>query len=206
MFFRAIQRHSGGMISQPELMNYVLIPYKWKQFICHTGRARDRFSIAEVGLVTGDKESKEGRQAIFFTPLDPCHSDSSEAESITDLLKPRKVHHQTHCGLEQDAVCWMNVSRAQDSGLKFWQTQSHAIIVYRSVPKEYVERVVSENGGRELFTRQLTPRRGSKVTFRNTWVKSDSSTTHQLRETDACQAVLTKPSFFRESHSARSRQ
>ena len=40
VYIRAIQGHSGGMIIQPELMNYVQIPYKWTQFIYHVGRAR----------------------------------------------------------------------------------------------------------------------------------------------------------------------
>ena len=48
---RAIQVHSGGMIISPRLMNYVMIPYNWKRFIYHVGRARDQHSIAEVGLV-----------------------------------------------------------------------------------------------------------------------------------------------------------
>ena len=34
-------------------------------------------------------------------------------------------------------------------------------------------------------------RPGPTVTFRNTWVKPDSSTSNQLRETDACNVVLT---------------
>ena len=50
----------------PELMNYVPISHKWKQFICHMGRARDRYSIAEAGLVAGGKEGKEGRQTNFL--------------------------------------------------------------------------------------------------------------------------------------------
>ena len=56
-----------------------VIPYRWKQFIFHVGRARDQYSIAEVGLVAGGKERKEGRQTIFFTPLDPFNSDADEA-------------------------------------------------------------------------------------------------------------------------------
>ena len=136
------------MVIQPELMNYVLIPYKWKQFIYHMGRARDQYSIAEAGLIAGGKESEEGRQTFFFTLLDPFNSDASEADTITDLLKTRKVHYQSHWRPEQDAVYWINLPRAQDYGIKFWQTQSHAIIVYQSVPKECVERVVNENGGR----------------------------------------------------------
>ena len=90
VYIRAIQGHSGGTFIHPELMNYVPISHKWKQFICHMGRARDRYSIAEAGLVAGGKEGKEGRQTIFFTPLDPYHSDASKAETVTDLFKTEK--------------------------------------------------------------------------------------------------------------------
>ena len=90
VYIRAIQGHSGGTIIQPELMNHVPISHKWKHFICHMGRARDRYSIVEAGPVSGGKEGKEGRQTIFFTPLDPYHSDASEAETVTDLSKTEK--------------------------------------------------------------------------------------------------------------------
>ena len=86
-------------------MNYVIISYKWKRFIYHVGRAREQYSIAEIGLVAGGKERKEGRRTIFFTPLDPFNSDADEAESITDTTKPRKVHYHMHWRPEHDAVC-----------------------------------------------------------------------------------------------------
>ena len=146
---RAIQGHSGGMIISPRLMNYVMIPYKWKPFIHHVGRARDQYSLAEAGLVAGGKNEKGGRQTIFFTPHDPFNSDADEAESMTDVKKPRKVHYQIHWTPEQDAVYWIHLSTAQDAGLEFWQTGSNAIITYQSVPKESVVKVVSESGKRQ---------------------------------------------------------
>ena len=73
------------------LMNYVMIPYRWKQLIYHVDRARDQYSIAETGLVAGGKERKEGRQTIFFTPLDPFNSDAHEVELITDVKKPKST-------------------------------------------------------------------------------------------------------------------
>ena len=97
-------------------MNYVMIPYKWKRFIYHVGRARDEYSIAEIGSVAGGKERKEGRQTIFFTLLDPFNSDADEAESGTDTTKPRKVTDQIHWRPEQDAVYWSHLSTAQDAG------------------------------------------------------------------------------------------
>ena len=90
------------------------------------GRARDQYSIAEDEEVAGRKERKEGRQAIFFTPLDLFNSNADEAEPITDIKKPRKVQYQLHWRPEQDAVYWIHLSIAQDAGLDFWQTGSNA--------------------------------------------------------------------------------
>ena len=85
-------------------MDYVLIPYLWKKFLYHMCRARNQYSIAEAGQVAGGKEGKEGRQTIFFTTIDPYHNDANEAETVTDLSKPKKVHYQTHWRPEEDAV------------------------------------------------------------------------------------------------------
>ena len=145
-YIRAIQGHSGGMIISPRLMIYVMIPYKWKRFIYHVGRARDENSSAEIGLVAGGKERKEGRQTIFFTPLDPFNSDADEAESITDTAKPRKVQCQIHWRPGQDAVYWIDLSTAKGAGLGFWPTGSNAIITYQSVPKNASSRLSAKVG------------------------------------------------------------
>ena len=179
-----IQGHSGGTTISPRLMNYVIIPYKWKRFIHHVGRVRDQHSIAEIGLVAGGKERKEGRQTIFFTPLDPFNSDADEAETTTDTTKLRKVQYQIHWTPEQDAVYWIRLSTAQDAGLEFWQTGSNAITTYQFVPKECVVKVVSESGKRELFARRLTPRERPKVTLRPSWVHTRSNTARMPRETE----------------------
>ena len=88
-YIRAIQGHSGGMIISPRLMNYVMILDKWKRFIYHVGRARDQYSIAEIGLVAGGKERK-GRQTMFFTPLDPFNSDADEARIYYRYCETKK--------------------------------------------------------------------------------------------------------------------
>ena len=89
----AIQGRTGGVTIQPELMNHVLIPYNWKEFIFHRGSAYNQHSITKTGLVAGGKESKEGRQTVFFTPLDPFGRDThEEEESSEDYSQPRKIH------------------------------------------------------------------------------------------------------------------
>ena len=55
----------------PELMGQVAIPFNWKQFLFHRGCSFNLKSILDAALIAGGKESKEGRQTVFFTPLDP---------------------------------------------------------------------------------------------------------------------------------------
>ena len=135
--------------------------------------------------MAGGKERKEGRQTIFFTPLDPFNSDADEAEAVADTAKPRKVKYQIHWRPEQDAVYWIHLSTAQDADLEFWQTGFNAIITYQSVPKECVVKVVSESGKRDLFARQLTPRERPKVTLRPSCVHTRSNIVSMPRETES---------------------
>ena len=115
---RAIQGHLDGVIISPRLMKYEMILYKWKRITYHVGRAGDRYSIEEIVLVAEGKEHK-GRQTIFFTPLDPFNTDAIEADSITDLKKPRKVKFQSHWRTEQDSVYCIHLSTAKDLVLNF---------------------------------------------------------------------------------------
>ena len=172
--------HSGGTIISPRLMNYAMTLYKWKPFTYHVGRARDQYTIAEAGLVAGGKERKEGNQTIFFT-----NSDASEAELITDIIKPMKVHYQIHWRPEQDAVYWIHLSTAQDVGLEFWQTGSNATVTFQSVPIECVVKVVNESRKRKLFARQLSHRKRPKVTLRESWVHTSSYDLRKPRETES---------------------
>ena len=48
----------------------------------------DIILILRSGLVAGGRESKEGRQTIFFTPLNPSGDNPDEEEPSDDLLKP----------------------------------------------------------------------------------------------------------------------
>ena len=64
-------------------------------------------------------------------------------EEYPDLSKLRKVHCKSKWKIIQEAICWINLSKAQEKGLKFWQTRSDAIIFYDSVPVDRIERVVN---------------------------------------------------------------
>ena len=51
-------------------------PYDWKGSVFHRGCSLNIKSILENGLNAGGKQSKEGRQTIFFTPLNPFRRKS----------------------------------------------------------------------------------------------------------------------------------
>ena len=105
-----------------------------------------------------EKAKKEDRP---FTPLNPFGDNPDEEEPCDDLSKHRKVHYHSKWKTRQDAVYWINLARAQDKGLQFWQTRSHAIIENSSVPADCIYKVISQKG-KELFlkdSRRLVPHR-----------------------------------------------
>ena len=115
-------------------------------------------SILENGLIPVGKECDKGRQTVFFTPLNAFGGDSDEEEPRDDYTVPQQVHYHSHWKRNQDAVYWVGLSRAQDQGVQFWQTMSHAIIVHSPVPADCIYRAISQNGDRMLIERLSTPR------------------------------------------------
>ena len=122
-----------------ELMGHVAIPKKMERILV----LPRMFLCCHFNLIAGGRESKEGRQTVFFTPLNPFGGNPDEEEPSDGLLKPRKVHCHSKWKLRQDAVYWINLARAQEKGLQFWQTRSHAITVHNSVPTDCIHNVIS---------------------------------------------------------------
>ena len=83
----------------------------------------------QAGLLAGGKDTKEGRETVFYTVLDPLGNEPDE--EYEDLSKPRKVQYKSKWRVTQDAIYWINLRKAQDQELTFWQTRSHAIIFLR---------------------------------------------------------------------------
>ena len=75
-------------------MEHIPIPYDWKEKIVHWGCSFSIQSILENGLIPGGKESKEGRQTIFFTPPDPFEENSGAEEPRDDFTIPQSAPSQ----------------------------------------------------------------------------------------------------------------
>ena len=93
------------------------------------------------------RATKDDRLTVFFTPLNPFGRDSDEEEPRDDNTIPQKAHH-SHWKRHQDAVCRVKLSRAQEQGLQFWHTKTHAIILDSPLPADCIYRVISQDGDR----------------------------------------------------------
>ena len=127
ILYMRIQGHSGGNKVHLSLQDTLEIPYKWTDYIYHVGSFHECNSIIGSGLIAEGKDSKEGRQTVFFTAVDPMNKPREDEPY--DVTGPREVPCRTTWTVYQNAVFWINLNRAQDRRLAFWQTHSTAVIL-----------------------------------------------------------------------------
>ena len=137
LYIRAFQGHTGGKLIEPELMGHVAFPFNWI-FLVRRGCSFNLKSILEAGLITGWKECREGRQTVFL------HSPGSLGR--WDWRKNPRWHVETKKGALQHWVetrarrrLWIHLAKAQEKDVTLWQTRSHAIIAYKTVPPDCIE-------------------------------------------------------------------
>ena len=95
LYILAIQGHNGGNLMAPGLFGHVAIPYEWKELLLHRGCSFNCTSILQSGLVAGGRVSRDGRQTVFFTRLNPFGDNPDEEHPTDDLSIPRKVHYHS---------------------------------------------------------------------------------------------------------------
>ena len=111
LYMRAIQGHSGATKVDLSLLDDVLIGYRLSEHLYHLGCSWFLHSFFYSGLLAGGKDTKEGRQTVFFTALDLM--SNVQKEEYEDVSKPRKVHYKNKWKVFQDATCWFNLRKAQ---------------------------------------------------------------------------------------------
>ena len=127
--------HWGNLI-EPKWLRHVAFPFTWKQYSYFTEDAHSIWSQSwRRRSLQGAKESREGRQTVFFTLLDPWGH-----------VEPKK-------GTPQDCVGTRSRRRlldpsGQGTGKRhnILQIKSHAIIAYNMVPLDCIERVIPQKG------------------------------------------------------------
>ena len=123
---RANQGHCGGITIAPDLMGHISNSVQMER-VCVSQGLFLQHSIHpwEQTHCRRKPENKEGRQTIFVTPLNPFGENPDEEAPSVDITIPRKVHYHSNWKRNQDAVYWVELSRAQDQGLRFWRDRSH---------------------------------------------------------------------------------
>ena len=159
LYLRAIQGHAGDNALDPTLQNIVLLPKRFTEYIYHVGNASDLNSRIRNGLIPGGKKLKRGRQAVFFTTVNPMNDGQSMGENPRDLTKPRIAPYKNTWKRLQNTVFGCNWKLAQEKDLPFYQTRSHAVVLDNTLPAACIKKAVCMKTQDELYQKvRLTPR------------------------------------------------
>ena len=158
LYFRVIQGHSGGIAIDPDLQDNVLSPKGFTKYLYHVGNVSEVHSIIRSGLIPGGQSLKQGRHSVFFTIVNPMEDENFVEETSCDLTKPRIAPYKNTGKPHQNTIYWCNWKLAQENGLLFYQTRSHAIVLYGTPPALCIEKVVCMKTKDELYQKvRLTP-------------------------------------------------
>ena len=118
----------------------MFIPNNFFEHIYHIGCAVILHSIINSGLIAGGQNSSRERQTVFLTVVNPMNKDHRDPREL-DLTKPRLASYKQKWKRHQDTVYWVDIQLAQRKGLKFYQTRSHAFILYDTLPASCISKV-----------------------------------------------------------------
>ena len=88
---------------------------------------------------------------MFFTIVNQMDDDQSMEEIRHDLDKSRIAPPKNTWIPHQNTVCWCNLKLAQKKGVQFYQTRSHAIVLYNTLHAICIEKAVCMKTKEELF-------------------------------------------------------
>ena len=176
IYLRALQGHSGDNIIDLEMQDHVLITTGIFPCVYHVGSNFSIPSILSNGLIPGGQELN-GRQSVYFLPIDPRDQDHQDPENIDHSVPRRARYMQKSWKRHQDTVFWIDIDHGIiKEGLRFYQTKSNAIILQGVLPPSCIVKAERLKGGELLYTRQyLSPRPPPKISLRNDldWAKRD---------------------------------
>ena len=103
LYLRSIQGHSGSTIN-PALQDNVLLPEGFNDYIYHVGNGKELRSIVNHGFIPGGVSLKTGRQAVFFTVVNPMDNQDGLGETVCDLSQARIAPYKNTWTYFQDTV------------------------------------------------------------------------------------------------------
>ena len=159
LYVRATQGHSGSTINHALPEDNVLSPEGFTEYIYHDGNEKELRSIVNHGLFPGGVSLRTGRQAEFFTVVNPMDNQDGLGETQCDLSQARIAPYKNTWKRFQNTVSWCNLKLAQERGLQFYQTRSNALILYDTLLAEFIEKATCMKTKDQLCQREcVTPR------------------------------------------------
>ena len=73
--------------------DHILIPKGFTDYLHHVGNANELNSILRNGLIPGGMSLKRGRQAVFFTTVNPMEDENCVEETSCDFDKSQGLFH-----------------------------------------------------------------------------------------------------------------
>ena len=133
------------------------------------------------GLIPGEVSLRTGRQVVFFTVVNPMDNQDGLGDTPCGLSQARIAPYKNTWKYFQGTVFWCNLKLAQQRGLQFYKTRSNAVLLYDTLPAEFIEKAVCVRTLEELYQKVRQTRRFPRVVL-----KSNSQCGQQdLRSQDA---------------------
>ena len=159
-------------LREPELFSEIPVPSsnprtfrKYKQFCIarqcaitrrfhRTTSETERDSLVNHGLIPGGVSLTAGRHAVFFTVVNSMDNQDGSGGTLCDLPQGRIAPYKNTWKHFQNTVFWCILKVAQQRGLQFYQTRSNAVIVYDTLPAEFIEKAICIKTKDQLYQRE----------------------------------------------------
>ena len=164
IYIRAVQGHSGDVKVDINLLNTWEVTEKHTFLLYHAGYRHNIDSILRNGLLAGGVKSWKGRRNhCYFSIMDnrnvargdpsvksargdPCSGDDEDEDDKEGILRgvttrPYPAHHT-----DLDTQYQIDVRRARELGLHFYQTPSCAVLCDECIPPECISKIIDWDG------------------------------------------------------------
>ena len=202
LYLRALQGHSGRNPIDLSVLDNVLIPNDFFEYIYHIGCAINLHSITNSGLIPGGQNLSK-RQTAFPMPADPMNIEHKDPETV-DLEAPRLAwYHQKKWKKHRNTVYWVDIKLAQKKGFSFYQTRSNAIILHDTLPAYCIPVAIMMEIGEIIYEKvYASPRQDNSRKELGSEVAGGSEDSHQTQPTTKNPIVRTERPVKSEQTSA----
>ena len=135
------------------MQEIVLLPEDFTKYIHHVGNGKELWSIVNHGLIPGGVSLRMGRQPVFFTVVNPMDNQDGLGETLCDLTQATLAPYKNTWKRFQNTVFWCNLKLAQQRGLPFYQRRSNAVVLYDTLPAEFIDRAICMKTKDQLYQR-----------------------------------------------------